>query len=552
MNNQRLILWTAFFLMLFFIFNAWQTENLPPPQKQTATAAATQTGISAVPTTTTTNDQLSAPTVSDTTTGQTVHIKTDVLDIIINLQGANIIHAGLLSFPQSLKSDEPFSLLNNNDQRFFIAQSGLIAPEGMVAPNHTNAVFSAPANEFILQDGQDKLVVPLSWQDSSGIKVEKIYTFQRGHFNIQLEQTLHNQSGQVWTGGQYRQLMRIPPANKSSFFMASSFVGGVISSPDNDIIYEKIAFADMQKSRDLSGVGGWLAMIEQYFLAAWIPAQDEKSTFYTNIVNNNQHILGLRSAQLVNVEPNNSHTFISQLFVGPKISEQLAPLAPRLELTIDYGWLSFISEFLFVVLSYFYGLVGNWGWAIVLLTLSIKLLFYPLSEKSYRSMAKMRQFAPELQRLKEQYGDDRQRLSQEMMDLYRKEKINPMSGCWPIMLQIPVFIALYWMLFESVELRQAPWILWITDLSVMDPYFVLPLIMGATMFIQQRLNPAPPDPLQAKIMMYMPIVFTFMFLWFPAGLVLYWVVNNLLSILQQWVITRRIEKAAALAKATHR
>jgi YidC/Oxa1 family membrane protein insertase len=436
------------------------------------------------------------------------------------------------------RQDEPFELLQDSGTKLFILQSGLLSSSGS-APNHY-ARFVPEKTDYRLQEGQDTLDVPLTWTDESGLKVTKTYTFHRGRFHVELRQQVENPTQDEWRGQQYRQLQRTPPATKRSMLGgAYTYTGGVISTPEKR--YEKIGFDDIAKENlTLTVTGGWVAMIQHYFVAALVPPQDQTDTFYTKTAGNNRYVLGMLGPQKV-VAPGESKDFVTQLYLGPKIQDRLEELAPNLRLTVDYGFLTVLAQPLFWLLKQIHSIVGNWGWAIIFLTILIKLAFFKLSETSYRSMANMRKLTPKIASLKERYGQDKQRMNQAMMDLYKQEKINPLGGCLPILVQIPVFIALYWVLLESVELRQAPFMLWIQDLSLKDPYYVLPLLMGVTMFLQQKLNPPPPDPMQAKVMMALPFVFTFFFLWFPAGLVLYWLVNNVLSIAQQYAITKRIE-----------
>jgi YidC/Oxa1 family membrane protein insertase len=399
-------------------------------------------------------------------------------------------------------------------------------------------MFEVSADSFSMGNA-DRLEVPLVWREN-GIEVVKTYVFKRDEYLIDVQHRLTNGAAEPWVGSQYRQIQRSRPLETSKLLY--TYTGAVVYN--EEIKYEKVDFDDMEEQPfQLESSGGWAAMIQHYFLSAWVAAPAERNLLYS-IANTGRipatYTIGMRS-ETQTIVPGDSAVFNAQLFVGPKLVDRLAAISPGLELTVDYGALTFLSKPLYWLLSWFHDLVGNWGFAIILLTLLVKAVFFKLSETSYKSMAKMRKVGPRLKTLKERFGDDRQKMNQAMMELYKTEKINPMGGCLPILVQIPVFIALYWALLESVELRQAPFILWITDLSVKDPYFVLPLIMGASMLIQQKLNPAPPDPVQAKIMMTLPIVFTVFFAFFPSGLVLYWVVNNLLSIAQQWVITKRIE-----------
>jgi YidC/Oxa1 family membrane protein insertase len=479
--------------------------------------------------------------------GQRVRVITDVFEAEIDTVGGDLRQVGLRTYPESVqRPDQPFQLLKDSGPDLFIAQSGLLAPNHRPAPDHY-AQFVAEQTEYRLADGQDTLEVRLHWTDPSGVKVIKTYTFRRGSFLVELNQRVENGSASDWQGSQYRQFQRTPPKAVSSFFGSGviTYTGAVISTPEQR--YEKISFDQIAKQELNQTVkDGWVAMIQHYFLGAWVPNPGETEDFYTKAVSGNRYVVGMRGA-VQTVPAGATGDFHTRLYVGPKLPDVLEKIAPNLQLTVDYGVLTIIAEPLFWLLKAIHAILGNWGWAIIVLTILIKLAFYKLSETSYRSMANMRRLAPELTRLKELYGDDKQKMNQAMMDLYKREKVNPLGGCLPILVQIPVFIALYWVLVESVQLRQAPFMLWIRDMAVPDPYYVLPLIMGATMFIQQKLSPAPPDPIQAKVMMALPVVFTFMFLWFPAGLVLYWVVNNILSIAQQWVITKRVESGADAA-----
>jgi YidC/Oxa1 family membrane protein insertase len=477
------------------------------------------------------------------TASQRIHVVTDTIDVVIDTRGGDIRQVDLLNYPvASDKKDEPFRLMRESLPNLFVAQSGLLSTNN--APDHY-AIFTAEKTSYALQAGQDELRIPLIWQDDSGIKVTKTIVFHRGQHVVDIEQKVENSSADDWQGRQYRQLQRSRPDGSGESAFIYTYTGGVIYSEEEH--YEKIDFDDMEEknlSRDIKG--GWAAIIQHYFLGAIIPPKDETNHFYTKSAGDDRFILGLVSPNKT-VGPGQIDTFTTSFYVGPKDQAVLEEMGDNLDLTVDYGVLSVIAKPMFWVLSWFHNLFGNWGWAILMITLIIKAIFYPLSAASYRSMANMRKFAPKMQQLKERYGDDRQKMSQAMMELYKKEKINPLGGCLPMMVQIPVFIALYWVLLESVELRQAPFILWITDLSIKDPYYILPLLMGVSMFIQQKLNPAPPDPVQAKVMMALPIIFTAFFAFFPAGLVLYWFANSALSVAQQWYITAKIEKAAALA-----
>ena len=477
-----------------------------------------------------------------TPSGRLISVETDVVRVVIDSKGGVIRSVKLKQYPVSLDlPDQGLELIHSDIDSTHVIQSGL-RNRSNTAPTH-HSVYQAAKSQYSLRDGEDSLVVPLLWEQD-GINVVKTYEFRRGDYLIDVKHRVENKTAQDWQGSQYRQIQRTRPLSKSRILI--TYTGAVYYN--EEVKYEKVSFDDMEDSQlKVNSQGGWIAMLQHYFLSAWIPSQEGTNLAYS-IANTKQqpatYTIGLRSENEL-VAPGNSAEFTSQLFVGPKLVKRLEEITPGLELTVDYGVLTFLSKPLYWLLSFYQSYVGNWGLAIILLTMTIKAVFYKLSETSYRSMAKMRKVGPRLKTLKERYGSDRQKMNAAMMELYKTEKINPMGGCLPILVQIPVFIALYWALLETVDLRQAPFILWIEDLSVMDPYFVLPIIMGVSMLVQQKLNPVPPDPIQAKVMMALPFVFTFFFAFFPAGLVLYWVVNNILSITQQWIITKRIEAGAS-------
>jgi protein translocase subunit yidC len=551
MENQRMFLFVALALVLLLIWTTWQRDYGPavaPVAEQTQSDQAQQPAPE--PSRADDDAQAAAPSASERTTpdasaidrdavmADVIEVQTDVLDVVIPLSGGNIREARLRQHTRSVDDNTPFTLLGNRNP-LFIAQSGLVG-DGVDAPDHT-AQWQAEQARYVLDPNATDIVVPLRWRSDEGVTVTRRYHFSRDSYQVRVTHEVSNQSDQPWRAYQYNQLRRTPDSEGPGFLGAASYTGGVLYSQADK--YQKVRFKNMDDediSRDITN--GWLAMIQHYFLAAWVPPRDQAMRYYSR-VDNNQYVLG-HSSPWQAVAADSSATFENQLFVGPKEQSRLDTVAEGLELTVDYGWLTIISKPLFIALDWIHDVVGNWGWSIILLTLGIKLVFYKLSETSYRSMARMRKLQPEMQKLRERHGDDKQTMNQELMQLYKKQKVNPLGGCLPILIQIPVFIALYWVLLESVELRQAPWVLWIQDLSVRDPFYVLPLLMGFTMFLQQKLNPAPMDPIQQKIMMGLPFVFTVFFMFFPAGLVLYWVTNNSLSILQQWVITRRIEAGA--------
>ena len=486
---------------------------------------------------------VSAPVQSST---GLIHIKTDVLDLQIDPTGGDVVSLALPTYTKTVNSKESFNLLQNDRQRVFIAQSGLIGANGADANPEGRPVYRSLKTNYQLTANEKTLEVPLYFTDKNGVEIQKIFTFTKGKYDIALRYNIINHSQTPWQGLMFAQLKRDgsvdPSASNQSLGMVT-FLGGAWGAGEKT--YNKVEFADFtEEAVKETAKGGWTAIVQHYFVAAWIP--DSKTTNHlTSRANKDkgEYFIGFTTPDLT-VAAGMQNSIQATLYAGPKIQDNLKVLSPGLELTVDYGWLWFIAQFLFWLLKAIHGVLGNWGWAIVGLTVIVKMAFFHLSATSYKSMANMRRVTPEMQRIKEQYGTDRAKMSQAMMDLYKKEKINPISGCLPMLVQMPVFLALYWTLMESVELRHAPWLLWITDLAAMDQYFVLPLIMGLTMYIQQLLNPQPTDPMQAKVMKLMPVIFTVFMLWFPSGLVLYWVVNNTLSIIQQWVITRQIEGAA--------
>ena len=478
-----------------------------------------------------------------------IHVKTDVLDIAIDPQGGDIAQLRLPLYPRRQDHpDVPFQLFDNGNERTYLAQSGLTGVDGPDARPSGRPVFSTEKKTYELAPGQDQLVVDLKFSEN-GINYIKRFTLKRGLYDVQVSYLIDNESGKPWNGNLFAQLKRDASSDPSSSTATgtATYLGAALWTSAEP--YKKVSMKDIDKAQLKETVqGGWVAWLQHYFVTAWIPQKGDNNVVQTRKDNQGNYIIGFTGPTLT-VEPGKTAETSATLYAGPKSQGVLKELSPGLELTVDYGILWFIAQPIFWLLQHIHSLVGNWGWSIIFLTMLIKGIFFPLSAASYKSMARMRAVAPKLAALKEQFGDDRQKMSQAMMELYKKEKINPLGGCLPILVQMPVFLSLYWVLLESVEMRQAPFMLWITDLSIKDPFFILPIIMGATMFIQQRLNPTPPDPMQAKVMKLMPIIFTFFFLWFPAGLVLYWVVNNCLSIAQQWYITRKIEAATKKAAA---
>ncbi|MGV6826926.1 MAG: membrane protein insertase YidC [bacterium] len=541
MDNIRLFLILALAYVTFLMWQAWETDYGPQPAADVVAEQAQDQSVPDVPQAATVDAPVPTtpvmPEFKKASDGKAraryVEVTTDTLKLLIDTHGGSIVVGWLQQYPVAVdRPEDKFQLLGTSSDDFFIAQAGLLP-----GPTH-EAVFSTSKDAYELVDGQDELVVDFFWMEE-GVQVTKRFRFTRGSHAVELQHIVTNNSDEAWVGRDYRQLQRGEPRDSGNALMYT-YTGGAVYSPDKK--YQKYDFdelADGELNKDASD--GWVAMMQHYFLAAIVPPREQTHHFYGKGLPGNKYVIGEYS-EGVSVNPGSSHIFSGHVFIGPKDQKEMAELATGLDLTVDYGWLSMISQPMYWILDKINSVVNNWGWTIIIFTILIKAVFFKLSETSYRSMAQMRKLAPRMATLKERYGDDKQRLQQAMMEMYKKEKINPAAGCLPLLVQMPFFIALYWVLLESVELRQAPWILWLDDLSIKDPYFVLPLIMGATMFVQQKLNPPPPDPMQAKIMMALPIVFTAMFAFFPSGLVLYWVVNNLLSILQQWVITRRIEQ----------
>lgn len=546
--------------LLFLEWNSYTTEQVEPlPDRVSAAQISGET-----PTVNDTPPQNipsspallgDSPSPLDSTTRsvntQYVRVVSPLFDLTIDLNGGDVTQALLRQFPSSVdRPNDPIALLDSVDRVYF-AQSGLVGPNGPDASPLGRPVYTASSDRVDVTEPTD---VVLTTTTESGLTVNKVFQFDPDRYDVTVQHRIQNNSGSALTVAPFVQIKRdnsADPSIQNSMGM-QAFLGFALQTVDER--YRKIDFGDFETDADANALnlelrdarvtGGHLALLQHYFTTAWVPDPNQTHTYSFRRNDRGEYIGSVVSPEII-IEPQTTAITDAVLYVGPKDQDALEALSPGLELVVDYGWLWFIAQPLFWLLKFIQSYVSNWGLAIILVTILVKGAFFQLSATAYRSMAKMRKFTPEITRLRELYGDDRQRMSKEMMDLYKKEKINPLGGCLPILVQMPVFIALYWVLLESVELRQAPFILWITDLSVKDPYFILPLLMGVSMYIQTSLNPAPPDPMQAKIMKYMPVAFTFFFLWFPAGLVLYWVVNNILSIAQQWVITRAIERSQA-------
>lgn len=544
----RFFLYTTLMVLGLFIYQAWEREHPPAGTNRSSVAAITQEDTNArfVPTTSQTGEKpavSSAPVQAATQKhGKLITVTTDDLQLQIDTVGGNIIEAKLLDYKKTLQSSAPVILLTDDPKNRYVAESGLLSDQG---PDTKSALptYQADQDSYQLAPGQDQLLVNLYWQQN-GIKVTKTFTFKPHGYDIDISYKVENNTNAAWSGRLFTQLLRtnMPPESALSS-MISTFFGAAISSPSDR--YQKITFKEMQeKNVEQTIQGGWAAMVQHYFVGAWVPPSDQPFNYYSKVTPNQMYVIGM-VGPVLNIPAHSASSVDATLYLGPAIAKYLEAAAPGLKLTIDYGWFWFIADLIFWTMEQIYQLVGNWGLAIILVTVIIKILFYSLSAKSYRSMSALKRLQPRIEMLKEQYGDDKQKLTQSTLELYRQEKVNPMSGCLPILIQIPVFIALYWVLVENVQFRQAPFYFWIHDLSQSDPYYVLPLLMGISMFLQQRLNPPPPDPMQAKLMMFMPVIFTALFLNFPSGLMLYWIVNNTLSFLQQWYIMKRYQQPSA-------
>lgn len=547
MDTKRLILFIIFSFSVLMLWDAWQKEHHPAPVTPTAQEKA---GIVSAPVPAThAPDAPIKESGENLASGEKIKIFTDVVYAEIDTLGGDIRRIELLKHHDTQDKTKRFVLLEDDPKRLYVAQTGLI---GSGLPTH-KALFSATAKQFGLADGANEVQVRLSWTGAKDIKVDKIFTFYRDSYAVDVSYEINNGSTTRLEPSAYFQITRNGDAPLGGPRFVSTFTGPAIYTDKEK--FQKIAFSDIEKGKAIyptQSNDGWVAMLQHYFISAWLPADGQPRENYVKKIGNDLYAAGLILPMGV-IEPDGKKETKVRFYAGPEEQDHLSKVAPGLNLVVDYGRLTIISAPLFWALEWLNRLVHNWGVAIVILTVLIKLAFYPLSAKSYRSMAHMREIGPKLQKLKEQYGDDRQRLHTAMMELYKAEKVNPLGGCLPVVVQIPVFIALYWALLNSVEMRQAPFMLWINDLSAPDPYYILPIVMGITMFVQTKLNPTPPDPIQAKVMMIMPLAMSIFFFFFPAGLVLYWVVNNILSISQQWYVTRAVaaERAAAKGHAKH-
>jgi YidC/Oxa1 family membrane protein insertase len=551
MDNVRIMLFAALAFVLLLIWQAWERDygtaaTTAAPAMATTEAPASAPQPAATPTTPEAAPEVPTATAAPhKTTGtaptEAVSVRTDTLDVKISLTGGDVVQALLPDYPVSLKKrDQPFVLLDQSPKLTFVAQGGLIGAPA--APNHRDQ-YVADAMRYAMAPGASELAVPLHWHSPDGIDVIKTFLFHRGSHVIDVRYEIANHGAVPWKGRWYGQLQRKYEKESQGIGHTHTYTGAAVSSPKKR--YEKLPFDKMGEDPLKRNIkDGWVAILQHYFVAAIIPDPSQTDHYYTKVVDKDHYIIGTMGPEQT-VAPGATETMHYRIYAGPKVQDKLAKIAPGLELTVDYGALWFIAKPLFWLLEHIHGVTGNWGWSIILLTMLVKALFYRLSAASYRSMAKMRAVQPRLVAMKERYAGDKTKLNQAMMEMYKQEKINPLGGCLPVVIQIPVFLSLYWVLLESVELRQAPFIFWIKDLTSPDPYYVLPVLMGITMFVQQKLNPSAMDPMQQKVMQVLPLVFGVFFAFFQSGLVLYWFVNNLLSIGQQWLIIRGLERERA-------
>lgn len=537
MESQRNILLIGLLFVSFLLWQQWQADKAPKP-------VATESSLVANAANSHSADVPEADTgvpAAVTATSKLITVKTDQLDVQINPIGGDIVFAALVSHKMEQDKDQPFVLLEQTKDFTYIAQSGLIGRDGIDSSAKGRAAFSTAVTEYTLAEGQDTLEVPLTYVADNGVTYTKVFVFHRGKFNVDVDYKINNTSAAPLQVQMYGQIKQTIKPSESSMVMPT-YRGGAFST--QDVRYEKYKFDDMAKSNlNQATLGGWAAMLQHYFVSAWIPPATDSNTIFSSVSAGGLANIGFRGA-VYDIAPGATQEISSQFYVGPKDQKALSAISDTLNLVVDYGFLWWLAVPIHWLLMFYQSFVGNWGMAIILITLTVRGLLFPLTKAQYTSMAKMRNLQPKLTDLKERFGDDRQKMGQAMMELYKKEKVNPMGGCLPIILQMPIFIALYWVLLESFELRHAPFMLWIHDLSVQDPYYILPLLMGVSMFVMQKMQPIAPtmDPMQVKMMQWMPVIFTVFFLWFPAGLVLYWLVGNIVAITQQKIIYAGLAK----------
>ncbi|MCK3655198.1 membrane protein insertase YidC [Pasteurellaceae bacterium Macca] len=535
MNSNRSLLTMGLMLVSFLIFTQWQQDFDPnvQAQKQAQTQQLTSQSGDAP-----SASNATSPISEQSAKGKTITLESDVLRLTVDTLGGDVVDSDLLKYNAQLDSNTPFELLRDDGKTLYVAQSGLVGKNGIDNNGAPRAQYQTTTDSFKLADGQDELVVPLTFE-KEGVTYRKIFTLKRGSYNVAVNFVVNNPTAETLEVQPYGQIKHTLVESAGNFAMPT-YTGGAYSSSETN--YKKYSFDDMAKANlSIDTKAGWAAVLQHYFVSAWIPNQDADNNLYTR-TKDNVATIGYRGPT-TQIAPNSEVTLTSHLWTGPKDQKAMAEVANHFDLTVDYGWAWFIAKPLFWLLTFIQSIVTNWGLAIIGVTIVVKTILYPLTKAQYTSMAKMRMLQPKITEMRERFGDDRQRMSQEMMKLYKEEKVNPMGGCLPILLQMPIFIALYWTFMEAVELRHAPFFGWIQDLSAQDPYYIFPLLMGASMFLLQKMSPTPvADPVQQKVMTFMPVLFTVFFLWFPSGLVLYWLTSNCITIVQQWLIYRNLEK----------
>ncbi|SUT94632.1 membrane protein insertase YidC [Actinobacillus lignieresii] len=534
MNSNRSLLVMGLLLVSFLIFTQWQQDFNPEiqAQKQAQQQAQVASQSGDVPAASNANTVIA----ENATQGKTVTLESDVLRLTIDTLGGDVIASDLLAHNAELNSETPFKLLQTGATTY-VAQSGLVGKNG-IDTNAGRPQYQVAQDTFVLAEGQNEMSVPMTFE-KDGVLYTKTFVLKRSSYDVAVNFNVKNQTSASVEVQPYGQIKHTLLESSGSLTMPT-YTGGAYSSAETN--YKKYSFQDMEKANlDINTKAGWVALLQHYFVSAWVPNQDAENTIYSR-TNNGIATIGYRGP-VTTIAPNSEATITSQLWTGPKDQKEMEATAANLDLTVDYGWAWFIAKPLFALLTFIQSIVTNWGLAIIGVTIVVKTILYPLTKAQYTSMARMRMLQPKIQEMRERFGDDRQRMSQEMMKLYKEEKVNPMGGCLPILIQMPIFIALYWTFMEAVELRHAPFFGWIQDLSAQDPYYILPLLMGASMFLLQKMSPSPvTDPVQQKVMTFMPVMFTVFFLWFPSGLVLYWLTSNIITIVQQWLIYRNLEK----------
>ncbi|MCA1766791.1 MAG: membrane protein insertase YidC [Idiomarina sp.] len=546
MNSPRTILFIAFLVVSFFLYQSWMVETAPgtkAPENVTSTQSSNNTGNSDVPSGGSAEIAADVPEgdqpVVTQQSAKTIRVRTDVLDVEIDTRGGDIVSTQLLKFAESQGTEERFQLLQNSSNNVYVAQSGLIGPDGIDASGSGRPSYGYEKERY--ESETQVIEVPLTYTTENGATYRKIFTFTPGKYNVDVRFEIQNNTGSALNTQFYGQLKRSMGTGESGSMIMPTYFGAAYSHDDDK--FEKYDFDDMlDKKLNVTSQTGWVSMLEHYFVSAWVPQQGQQNRLFSRVANGSQAIIGV-IYPMTEVQAGSSKTIESQLYLGPKDQDAMAEIVEHLDLTVDYGFLWWLAQPIFKLLQFLQGLVINWGLAIILTTVIVKALLFPLTKAQYVSMAKMRMLQPKMTALRERYGSDRQKMSGAMMKLYKEEKVNPLGGCLPMLLQLPIFLALYWVLLESVELRHSAFIFWIQDLSTKDPYYILPILMGASMFLMQRLQPTPTaDPMQQKLFQYMPVIFTVFFLWFPSGLVLYWLVSNLITIAQMLIIYRGLEK----------